>query len=541
MKKKVLAGLFTFLFFLFSGRESFCQSFLDSVDWPRQQEIGCIEIQDKLTEADSSASQRSLLEACRCALLLKDGKLALTYLRWAEKKGWRQPLMSEILQVRAYAVLEDDVKAVELLKALSQKTDLLLIMKIPEIQALTRRNAAAMEMYQTSLPSFDVFTFIISTICFLGFFAGLLFFIKGKNLSQLRWIALFLINFSIIMTSFVLFWTKYNWEFPYLNVWWHPLYLLTGPFFYFYIRTITGQKNTVVSVILHLVPFVLCIGVFMFHGLFLKTPFTSTGQHVVLSIFQGMPLKLASLMLYFVFSLFEVKGDWMTDVYVRQWIFSLFIFFGLFILANAVYYGCTFWDGFNKDWDYGISAVMAIGITGVAAMGFLESGYLSFKPVEEIDVYQPKLKNKSGSEVISKSEEGDGPEVKKYKSSTITSAVSVSVKVKLEKLMSEQHLYQREDLRLDDVAGIVGLHRNQVSQIINENFNLSFFEWVNKYRIYHAADMLSTLNCPYTISQVGYESGFNNKVTFYKTFRQYFLCTPLEYVSRLAEKRSTMN
>ncbi|MBP6567420.1 MAG: AraC family transcriptional regulator, partial [Saprospiraceae bacterium] len=46
---------------------------------------------------------------------------------------------------------------------------------------------------------------------------------------------------------------------------------------------------------------------------------------------------------------------------------------------------------------------------------------------------------------------------------------------------------------------------------------------------------------PYTISQVGFESGFNNKVTFYKTFRQYFQCTPLEYVSRLERERALMS
>lgn len=540
MKIKVFVKVVFLLFCLFSGRESFTQSFLDSVDWVRQQEIGCVDIQEKLATRDSSASPGSLVEACRCALLLKNGELAISYLRWAVNKGFRQTFVTEILQVRAFSLLGQDDKAVELLEVISQKTDLFLIMKLPEMKALARRNAQAMQMYHTSLPAFDVFTFIISTICFLGFFAGLLFFIKGKGFSQFRWLGLFIINFSIIMSSFVLYWTKYNWVFPYLNVWWHPLYLLTGPLFYFYIRNITGQKNTVLLIALHLLPFVLCIGVFLFNGLFLKTPIFNNGSNVFLAIFQGMPLKLISLILYFVLSLIEVNGDWMTDIYVRKWIRSLFIFFGVFILANAVYYGCTFWEGFNKDWDYGISAVMALGITGVAAMGFLESGYLSFKPVEK-DRYRKEIKHKTEDGPMFKSLEDDGPDIKKYKSSTITAAVSDSVKVKLEKLMSENRLYQRENLRLQDVAGMVGMHRNQVSQIINENFNLSFFEWLNKYRIYHAADLLSTPHCPYTISQVGFESGFNNKVTFYKTFRQYFQCTPLEYVSRLAEKRSTMN
>lgn len=62
----------------------------------------------------------------------------------------------------------------------------------------------------------------------------------------------------------------------------------------------------------------------------------------------------------------------------------------------------------------------------------------------------------------------------KYKTSTLTTSAANSIKLKLEKLMTEHQLYQREELRLQDVADQVGLHRNQVSQVINENYNLNF-------------------------------------------------------------------
>ena len=311
---------------------------------------------------------------------------------------------------------------------------------------------------------------------------------------------------------------------------------------YHYRGMVAGFRHQAMFAGLHLLPFFMCVLVFANAGLLF--PFTqeqTPSSGLFIAIFQSMPIKLLSLSFYFVMSYLSIKGDWLVDSYVKKWIQYLFIFFGLFILANVVYYGCIFWEGFNRDWDYGISAWMAVGIIGIATMGFLESKYLSFQHPIGNPTQQNFPQNQKIHQMAENAENNQATEVKKYKTSPLTSTVSNSIKLKLDRFMSEQRLYQREDLRLQDIADLLGLHRNQVSQVINENYNLNFFEWVNRYRIYHAADMLSIPTCPYTISQVGFESGFNNKVTFYKTFRQYFQCTPLEYVSRLERERALMS
>jgi AraC-like DNA-binding protein len=515
---------------------------MDTINWASHQKNGCVHLKEVLTNIDTSTSMTSMIEGCRCAIKLKNGDLALQYLHLAKAKGYQDLIIAKILEARAYAVLKEDLKAVDILKELSDKIDLFRVMNIEEIRELSFRNPDVMKLYQASQPSFDVFTFIISVVSFLGFFIGLLFFIKGAHFIQLRWLSVFIVNFSIIMTSFVLYWTKFNFSFPFLNELWHSLYLLIGPIFYFYVRTVSGFRHQAMFVGLHLLPFFMCVLVFANAGLFY--PFTkeqSTSSGLFISIFQSMPLKLFSLSLYFVMSYLSIIGDWLLDSYVKKWIQYLFIFFGLFILANIVYYGCTFWEGFNREWDYGISAWMAAGIIGVATMGFLESKYLSFQHPIGNPSQQNLHQNEKIHQMAGNAENNQATEVKKYKTSPLTSTVSNSIKLKLDRFMSEQRLYQREDLRLQDIADLLGLHRNQVSQVINENYNLNFFEWVNRYRINHAADMLAVPNCPFTISQVGFESGFNNKVTFYKTFRQYFQCTPLEYVSRLERERALMS
>lgn len=542
MKSQTILRLLFFTIILLAYKIIACQSSMDTLNWSSHQKNGCVHLKEVLTKIDTSASMISMIEGCRCAIKLKNGDLALQYLHLAKAKGYQDQIIAKILEARSYAILKEDLKAVEILKELSNKIDLFRIMNIEEIRELSFRNPDVMKLYQASQPSFDVFTFIISVVSFLGFFIGLLFFIKGTHFLQLRWLSVFIVNFSIIMTSFVLYWTKFNFSFPYLNEWWHSLYLLIGPIFYFYVRTVSGFRHQAMFVGLHFLPFFMCVLVFANAGLFY--PFTkeqTTSSGLFISIFQSMPLKLFSLSLYFVMSYLTIKGDWLVDSYVKKWIQYLFIFFGLFILANVVYFACTFWEGFNREWDYGISAWMAAGIIGVATMGFLESKYLSFQHPIGNPTQQNLQQNVKIHQMAENAENNQATEVKKYKTSPLTSTVSNSIKLKLDRFMSEQRLYQREDLRLQDIADLLGLHRNQVSQVINENYNLNFFEWVNRYRIYHAADMLSVPNCPYTISQVGFESGFNNKVTFYKTFRQYFQCTPLEYVSRLERERALMS
>nr|WP_247666498.1 helix-turn-helix domain-containing protein [Aquimarina sp. MMG015] len=76
--------------------------------------------------------------------------------------------------------------------------------------------------------------------------------------------------------------------------------------------------------------------------------------------------------------------------------------------------------------------------------------------------------------------------------------------------------------------------RHNTSQIINEHFNLNFFELINKYRIEEAKELLKgEKHKKFNIIDIAYEVGFNNKVTFNKSFKKYNNITPSEYVKSL--------
>ena len=66
------------------------------------------------------------------------------------------------------------------------------------------------------------------------------------------------------------------------------------------------------------------------------------------------------------------------------------------------------------------------------------------------------------------------------------------------------------------------------------HFNLNFFELINKYRINEALDILKNdTQKKLNIIDVAYEVGFNNKVTFNKSFKKILAQTTTQYLNAL--------
>ena len=90
------------------------------------------------------------------------------------------------------------------------------------------------------------------------------------------------------------------------------------------------------------------------------------------------------------------------------------------------------------------------------------------------------------------------------------------------------------DINLNYLSESLGTSRHNTSQIINEHFNLNFFELINKYRINEASEILKMdTNNNLNIIEVAYEVGFNNKVTFNKSFKKHLATTPSRYILTL--------
>ena len=122
----------------------------------------------------------------------------------------------------------------------------------------------------------------------------------------------------------------------------------------------------------------------------------------------------------------------------------------------------------------------------------------------------------------------------KYRKSGLTPNYSTELKEELMQLMEVEKIYRQNDINLEIVAERLNTTRHNTSQVINEHFDLNFFELINKYRISEATEILK--NDTYNnlnIIDVAYEVGFNNKVTFNKSFKKNLSQTPTQFLLSL--------
>lgn len=99
-------------------------------------------------------------------------------------------------------------------------------------------------------------------------------------------------------------------------------------------------------------------------------------------------------------------------------------------------------------------------------------------------------------------------------------------------LLEEEQLYLQQRLKITDLAHRLDVPVNKVSRSINENAGQSFSELVNVRRIEYAKKLLANPENEEKLFAIAIDSGFNNKVSFYKNFKHFEGMSPSEYRKR---------
>ncbi|TRY33993.1 AraC family transcriptional regulator [Aliiglaciecola sp. M165] len=116
----------------------------------------------------------------------------------------------------------------------------------------------------------------------------------------------------------------------------------------------------------------------------------------------------------------------------------------------------------------------------------------------------------------------------KYARSGLEAQQHKRIADKLLYAMEKQQVYIDSMLTLQRLSAQIGEKSHHVSQVINQSFHCNFFDWVNRYRITHAQNML--LSQPnITILEVAMACGFNAKSTFNTAFKKATSQTPSEF------------
>ncbi len=111
------------------------------------------------------------------------------------------------------------------------------------------------------------------------------------------------------------------------------------------------------------------------------------------------------------------------------------------------------------------------------------------------------------------------------------------LKSRLLKLFEQDKIYQVNDLRISTICESLLTNRTYISKLINDEFEMNFNEFVNKYRVEEAKQLLlSRENNKFTMEYIAQQAGFGSVASFSRVFKEIEGTTPGKYREKHSHK-----
>ncbi len=95
-----------------------------------------------------------------------------------------------------------------------------------------------------------------------------------------------------------------------------------------------------------------------------------------------------------------------------------------------------------------------------------------------------------------------------------------AMKNQLEQLMMQERIFLRQDLRLDDVALMLGTNRTYLLATLRNEMGMTFKEYINRQRIAYAEELMRRVP-NMTKAEVACQSGYGTPSSFYRNMKAY--------------------
>ncbi len=120
-----------------------------------------------------------------------------------------------------------------------------------------------------------------------------------------------------------------------------------------------------------------------------------------------------------------------------------------------------------------------------------------------------------------------------YKNSNLTSEVKEKIKEKVILYFEKEKAYLNPDLNMDLLSDYLKIQKYQITEVLNTEIGMNFFQFVNHYRVNAVKTMLTDPKNNFSIEAIGYECGFSSKSSFYTVFKSITGETPVSYRNKI--------
>lgn len=349
-----------------------------------------------------------------------------------------------------------------------------------------------------------------------GVLLAIIFFRNRRKHRSSLYLTLFLTLAGLQLTFKII---AKSWLFEHVYAFYEVSYFLpflAGPLLYFFIRSRVTETQFRSVELVHFLPFFYGVAYVLMVMRFGYVYTTPVDRLILMSYPRGI-LQVVFLVGYSWWSLRLVSGDSSGPARksLQQFVIVVAACEGTIIVAITLLQAY-----------YGLMPDIRILFTALTLMIY----WISYKLIMQPDVFLP-----SGAVLIPL--KLDNPT--KYAHSGLKDEEADRIADQLRAAMGQQRLYLNANLSIDSLAAELQISRHYLSQVLNEKFQQTYFDYVNGYRLEEASSRLTNQKYRhYTIAAIALDSGFSSVSNFNEVFKKRFGVTPSRFRDERAGKMS---
>lgn len=313
-------------------------------------------------------------------------------------------------------------------------------------------------------------------------------------------------------------------QFPHLLNTSPPLLFLLGPLLYIHTQR---QLTDRISIRQHWVHFLPCLAYLSYSWFFFAQP-EAFKYDVYIRTFQPAMTALGTRPAFDTDPL-NIQGLVVVELISLH--MTAYALYSLWLIRRSQVNGVKHWLMF-------INIMLSLGgITLFLAQGGIVNGHRfldSLLPNFSADLF-PTLATYALSIYVINGKINTKSGKAKYSKSALHPELQVPKAKKIHELLKTERPFLNQNFSLSMLAELSQMSPHHLSQVLNEQMQMSFFDLSNQYRIEEAKRILEALDHPPKMEALAYELGYKSKSTFYKAFKEATGNTPLQFFQKRTE------
>lgn len=142
----------------------------------------------------------------------------------------------------------------------------------------------------------------------------------------------------------------------------------------------------------------------------------------------------------------------------------------------------------------------------------------------------PEPESVEESKENTEAESSDAPR-RKYAANPLSRTEARQISQKVKDVMESDRPYLNPDLKIGDLAALVGVSSHKLSQFFNQVMGKTFYDYINSWRVEEFKRLVaSDESKAYTLTAMAEKSGFSSRASFFRYFKNAEGISPGEYM-----------